>query len=157
MQHNEDLTIKLADERKKYDGLLHDRLILDEKLRLLKEQMGDDTEKVEESNEVLKELKSGNDDQSKTLEEQSTALNLEKKVQTKEEARNRDLNLKFAALTQKLDFIEANYDYKDNVKGMNLEMLKSLMKSNDQVNTTVTDFVGRMDNVKTEIDNIEIA
>jgi len=67
------------------------------------------------------------------------------------------LNLKFAALTQKLAFIEQNYDYKDNVKGMNLEMLKQLMKSNDQVNTTVQDFVGRMDNVKTEIENIEIA
>lgn len=67
------------------------------------------------------------------------------------------MNLKFAALTQKLAFIEQNYDYKDNVKGMNLEMLKQLMKSNDQVNTTVQDFVGRMDNVKTEIENIEIA
>jgi len=54
IQHNEDLTIKLADERKKYDGLLHDRLILDEKLRLLKESMADDTEKVEEQNEFLK-------------------------------------------------------------------------------------------------------
>jgi len=37
IQHNEDLTLKLADERKKYDSLLHDRLILDEKLRLMKD------------------------------------------------------------------------------------------------------------------------
>lgn len=157
IQHNEDLTLKLADERKKYDSLLHDRLILDEKLRLMKDQMGDDTEKVEEQNEVLKELKGDNDDSSKTLDEQTSTLTTEKKTKMMEEARNRDLNLKFAALTQKLAFIEGNYDYKDNVKGMNLEMLKSLMKSNDQVNNTVTDFVGRMDNVKTEIENIEIS
>jgi len=31
--------------------------------------MGDDTEKVEEQNEVLKELKGDNDDSSKTLDE----------------------------------------------------------------------------------------
>lgn len=37
MQHNEDMASKLADERKKYDTLLHEKLILAEKLRLLKE------------------------------------------------------------------------------------------------------------------------
>jgi hypothetical protein len=106
MQHNEDLTIKLGDERKKYDGLLHDRLILDEKLRLLKEIMGFDTEKVEEQNDILKELKASNDESSKQLDEVSAALEGERKLKLREEAQNRDLNLKFAALTQKLKFIE---------------------------------------------------
>lgn len=40
---------------------------------------------------------------------------------------------------------------------MDLETLKKLIKSNEQINSTVNDFVGRMDNVKTEIQNIEIA
>ena len=78
-------------------------------------------------------MKGGNEEQAKQLEEQTASLDYEKKVQLKEEARNRDLNLKFAALTQKLKFIEENYDYKENVNGMNLETLKQLMKSNEQV------------------------
>jgi hypothetical protein len=48
MQHNEDMANKLSDERKKYDNLLHEKLILAEKLRLLKEQMAEDTAKVED-------------------------------------------------------------------------------------------------------------
>jgi hypothetical protein len=60
-------------------------------------------------------------------------LDVEKKISTREEARSRDLNLKFAALTQKLAFIEENYDYKSNVTNMNLETLRQLMTSNNQV------------------------
>lgn len=47
IQNNEDLRIKLHEERSKYDSLLHERLVLDERLRLLKEQMAEDTSKVE--------------------------------------------------------------------------------------------------------------
>ena len=133
MQHNEDMANKLSDERKKYDNLLHEKLILAEKLRLLKEQMAEDTAKVEDQNRILAELRAVNDAESKTLEEQTALLDAEKKINTREEARSRDLNLKFAALTQKLAFIEQNYDYKSNVTNMNLETLRQLMTSNNQV------------------------
>lgn len=45
--NNADLEQKLGEEVRKYDQLLKDRLILDEKLKLLKEQMSEDSEKVE--------------------------------------------------------------------------------------------------------------
>jgi uncharacterized protein YlxW (UPF0749 family) len=106
MQHNEDMANKLSDERKKYDGLLHEKLILSEKLRLLKEQMAEDTAKVEDQNIKLAELRAINDTESKALEEKTALLDSEKKMNLREEARSRDLNLKFAALTQKLAFIE---------------------------------------------------
>lgn len=106
MQHNEDMANKLSDERKKYDGLLHEKLILSEKLRLLKEQMAEDTAKVEDQNIKLAELRAINDTESKALEEKTALLDAEKKINLREEARSRDLNLKFAALTQKLAFIE---------------------------------------------------
>ena len=99
MQHNEDMVNKLGDERKKYDTLLHEKLILSEKLRLLKEQMAEDTAKVEDQSRILAELRAVNDAESKTLEEKTSLLDAEKKLNMREEARSRDLNLKFAALT----------------------------------------------------------
>ena len=99
MQHNEDMVNKLGDERKKYDTLLHEKLILSEKLRLLKEQMAEDTAKVEDQSRILQELRAVNDAESKTLEEKTGLLDAEKKLNMREEARSRDLNLKFAALT----------------------------------------------------------
>ena len=65
---------KLRDEVKKFDTLLHERLILDEKLRLLKEDMALDSEKVEEQKEYMAELKQQNDENSATLEETQTEL-----------------------------------------------------------------------------------
>lgn len=55
--NNADLIQKLAEEVRKYDQLVKDRLILDERLRLLKNQMTEDSEAVEQQKEEIDELK----------------------------------------------------------------------------------------------------
>jgi len=40
------------------------------------------------------------------------------------------MNQKFAALSAQLQFIEESYDYQSNVKGMNMEIFRSIMRTN---------------------------
>jgi hypothetical protein len=68
---------------------------------------------------------------------------LAKKQNKFEEMRSRDLNKKFAALSAKLDFIEQGYDYKNNVQGMNLEVFRQLMQTNQSVRSVRLTIVGK--------------
>jgi hypothetical protein len=70
-----------------------------------------------------------------------------------EEAKSRDLNQKYAALAAKLEFIEKGYDYKGNVQGIQLEVLKEVMQKNSLVNEQLTNFVTKLD--YTKIDTVK--
>jgi RNA polymerase sigma factor for flagellar operon FliA len=59
-----------------------------------------------------------------------TEIETAKKLNVFEEARNREMNQKFAALSAQLQFIEESYDYQSNVKGMNMEIFRSIMRTN---------------------------
>jgi|LauGreDrversion4_2_1035121.scaffolds.fasta_scaffold314140_2 hypothetical protein len=54
---NEDVANKLREEREKYDLLLAGRMEIDEKLRLKKEKMSEDSKVVETQDAKLVELK----------------------------------------------------------------------------------------------------
>ncbi len=60
-----------------------------------------------------------------------------------------------AALKAKLTFIQTKYDFTSNVNVLNTDDFKSLVTSNDMVNLTVKEFVGRLDVVKEEIQKYE--
>jgi len=64
------------------------------------------------------------------VDEQQTAIETAKKLNLFEEAKNRELNQKFAALSAQIQFIEESYDYQSNVKGMNMEIFRSIMRTN---------------------------
>ena len=55
------------------------------------------------------------------------------------------------SLEAKLNFINAKYDFKSNVQILNSDDFRSLMTSNDQVNNTVREFVGKLEHVKEEL------
>ena len=63
-------------------------------------------------------------------DEQQAAIETAKKLNFFEEAKNRELNQKFAALSAQIQFIEESYDYQSNVKGMNMEIFRSIMRTN---------------------------
>jgi hypothetical protein len=54
-------------------------------------------------------------------------------------------------LKTKLDFIKSKYDFTTNVNVLNSDDFKVLMNSNDMVNTTMKDFMDRLDVIKTEV------
>ena len=60
-----------------------------------------------------------------------------KKTNKQEEDRNRELNQRFAALTAQLSFIEENYDSKSSVKGMSLDVFKTILETNRNVSLEV--------------------
>ena len=74
-----------------------------------------------------------------------------------EDAKHRHLQQQNTALTAKKNFIEANYDYTSNVSELNLETFKSVVQSNDQVNSTVGNFVSKVDDVKKEVQKILVS
>ena len=54
----------------------------------------------------------------------------------------------------KQEFIEANYDYTSTPNELNLEVFKKIVASNNDVNETVDNFVGKVDGVKKEVQKI---
>ena len=60
-----------------------------------------------------------------------------------------------AALKAKLQFIQTKFDFTSNVNLLNTDDFKTLVTSNDMVNLTVKEFVGRLDVVKEEIQKYE--
>lgn len=130
---NEDLSNKLKDEKKKFEDLLSGRQDIEEKIKRKTEKMNDDKLVVADQESKLAELRSLIDAEQAVYDEQSAELDLAKKQNKFEEMRSRDLSKKFAALTAKLDFIEQGYDYKGNVQGMNLEVFRQLMQTNQSV------------------------
>lgn len=84
-------------------------------------------------------------------EELAAKVEEEKKVNKIEEERFRKLAQMNAALRAKLDFIQQKYDFTTNVSVLNSDDFKSLMTSNEMVNTTIGDLMGRVNTIKTEI------
>ena len=58
-----------------------------------------------------------------------------------EEEKHRRVEQQHTAHMAKKEFIENNYDYTSNVNEMNLEIFKSIVASNTDVNETVNGFV----------------
>ena len=89
------------------------------------------------------------DDLTEKLDEQN-------KIKTKEDLRNRDLQRENTALTAKKKFIEAEYDYTGSVDGVgkNLKLFEEIIKSNQNVNNTVTNFMKRVEVTHKEVEAI---
>lgn len=79
---------------------------------------------------MISELSALIDAEQSVVDEQYAAIETAKKLNVFEEAKNRDLNQKFAALSAQLQFIEESYDYQSNVKGLNMEVFRSIMRTN---------------------------
>ena len=89
------------------------------------------------------------DDLTEKLDEQN-------KIKTKEDLRNRDLQRENTALTAKKKFIEAEYDYTGSVDGVgkNLKLFEEIIKSNQNVNNTVSNFMKRVEVTHKEVEAI---
>ena len=77
-----------------------------------------------------------------------------KKTNKIEEDRNRRVQQEFTALTAKMEFIEANYDYTTTPEEMQVHFFTDLKKSNEDVNKTVDAFKEKVEGVKTEVKTI---
>lgn len=130
---NEEVANKLREEKEKYDNLLAGRIEIDEKVSLKKNKMEEDVKAVEIQDAKLAELKSLIEADEKICAEQGLAIDEAKKINKQEEDKNREFNQRFAALTAQLSFIEENYDSKTQVKGMSLEVFKTILETNRNV------------------------
>jgi hypothetical protein len=129
-RNNEEVSSKLREEREKYDTLLAGRIEIDEKLRLKVEKKAEDESVVTAQELKLKELKELIEADEKLSSEQNLAIEEARKINKLEEDRNRELNQRFAALTAQLSFIEENYDSKSAVKGVSLDVFKTVLETN---------------------------
>ena len=149
--HNNELFAKLEEEKKKYEGLLDEKLEVDERLLLATKAFEETKVKLHDQEEVITKLRAQIEAQQKVTEELAAKVEEEKKVNKIEEERFRKLAQMNAALRAKLDFIQQKYDFTTNVSVLNSDDFKSLMTSNEMVNTTIGDLMGRVNTIKTEI------
>ena len=140
---NEDVANKLREEKEKHDSLLAGSLEIDEKVKLKKHKMEEDIKIVETQDNKLAELLALIAVEQKICDEQGLANDEAKKLNKIEEDKHRDLNQKFAALSAQLEFIEKGYDSYSSVKGINLEVFRSIMQTNQNVSKAVFKVLGQ--------------
>ena len=133
-----ELLAKLDEEKKKYEGLLDEKMDIDEKLALATKAYEETKERLKAQQEVIDKLKAQIEGQSKVTEDLNTKLDEEKKINKVEEERFRRLAQMNAALRAKLEFIQSKYDFTTNVNILQSDDFKQLMNSNDMVRIKVT-------------------
>ena len=138
IQHNQELIGKLEEEKKKYEGLLDEKLEIDEKLLQATRDLEDTKAKLAAQEIFIGELRAKIDAQSKITEDLNAKTEEEKKVNKVEEERFRKLAQTNAALKAKLEFIQSKYDFTTNVKVLNTDDFNSLMNSNNTVSPSLT-------------------
>ena len=150
-QHNQELQAKLEEEKKKYDGLLDEKLELDEKLDKTIKSLEFYKEKIHVQTEQIQKLKAEIEVQQRKTDDLSAHVENERKINKIEEERYRKLGQMNAALNAKLKFIQTKYDFTSNVNVLNTDDFKTLVTSNDMVRNTLcmhddlTDCIGELD------------
>ena len=150
-QHNQELQAKLEEEKKKYDGLLDEKLELDEKLDKTIKSLEFYKEKIHVQTEQIQKLKAEIEVQQRKTDDLSAHVENERKINKIEEERYRKLGQMNAALNAKLKFIQTKYDFTSNVNVLNTDDFKTLVTSNDMVRNSLrihddlTDCIGELD------------
>ena len=89
MQHNQELIGKLDEEKKKFEGLLDEKLEVDERLMLSTKSFDETKLKLKDQEEVIVKLKAQIEVQAKLTEELAAKVEDEKKTNKIEEERFR--------------------------------------------------------------------
>ena len=153
-QTNADLCQKLTDEKTNFNRLQEGRIRVEETLKRTQEVLAIDTEEVKEQDLILAQLKKEIEAEQAAvdaLEESVGAASVVKKAQ---DEKHRHVQQQNTALLAKQEFIEGNYDYTSTPNELNLEVFKKIVASNNDVNETVDNFVGKVDGVKKEVQKI---
>jgi len=143
VQHNQELISKLDDEKKKYETLLDEKLMLDEKLKVSTHNFEETKEKLKGQDEVITDFKAKIEKQTAVTDALALKLDEEKKINTTEEEKFRRLAQMNAALKAKLEFIQSKYDFTTNVNLLNSDDFKQLMNTNDMVSMFYMMIIGK--------------
>ena len=104
-QHNQELQHKLEEEKKKYEGLLDEKLEIDEKLKITNKNLDIIKAKLLQQEEIIAKLKAEIEKQNAVAEDLTGKVDDERKINKIEEERYRKLGQMNAALKAKLEFI----------------------------------------------------
>ena len=151
---NEDIQNKLRAEKETYDNELKAWIGLTETYDRLEEDFKVDTAVVKEQDDQLAELKKLIEAELAEVNKLEEAVQESNKIKKVEEDRHRRNQQEFTALTAKMEFIEANYDYTTTPEEMQVHFFTDLKKSNEDVNKTVDAFKSKVEGVKDEVKTI---
>ena len=150
----EDIQNKCRSEKENFDGLLRDKMDIEERLERKTKELEEDTATVDKQEELLAELKKQIEAEQAAVDEIEEDVVAQRKTKVTESERNRRVQQEHTALDAKKVFIEENYDYTSNVSDMNLDIFKRIVESNNDVNETVNGFVGKVSGTKKEVQQI---
>ena len=125
-------------------------------LELETERLKEDTETVTAQDEELAQLRAAIAAEQELVDDLTEKMDEQNTIKVKEDHRNRELQRENTALTAKKKFIEAEYDYTGSVDGVgkNLKLFEEIIKSNQNVNNTVTSFLERVAVTHKEVEAI---
>lgn len=155
-EHIEDYTLKLQDEKEKFDKLLNERLEIDKQLELCVKDFEDHKVITDDQDTQIGELKGDIEvleGEVKVLDE--TAVE-DRKTNDKVEGVYRKLAQKNAALKAKLHFLKKNFDVTKNVKKLNMDDFSQLTTSNNSVNDSIFSFVEKLKVLKQQTTELEM-
>jgi hypothetical protein len=118
ISQNEDTSIKLGEEKEKYDKLKEDRIRLEHTLSHNRATLKVDEAFNKDTGDLIKKIADEIAKIEEGLKKKIEEDEVEKKVNNEENKKNRHFLQRKSALTAKSTFIEENYDYCTNVKEM---------------------------------------
>ena len=107
---NDDLKNKLRNEKENYDNLLTDKMMKEEQLLRLREELKIDTAVVDEQDLLLAELKKQIEAEQIDVDALQEDVDAATIVNKKEDERNRRVHVDHTSHTAKIIFIEDNYE-----------------------------------------------
>jgi len=107
---NDDLKNKFRNEKENYDNLLSDKMMLEEQLLRLREELKIDTAVVSEQDLLLAELKKQIEAEQTDVDALQEDVDAATIVNKKEDERNRRVHVDHTSHTAKITFIENNYE-----------------------------------------------
>jgi chromosome segregation ATPase len=122
---------------KKYEGLLDEKLDIEERLEIVTKNFDELKTKIDTQHTQSDDLKLKIRDQTAIVEDLTAKVEEEKKVNKVEEEKYRRLAQTNASLRAKLEFIQRKYDFTANVNKLNSDDFKTLVTSNDMVSISI--------------------
>lgn len=154
-EFNETMTVKLVEEKEKFDKLTDAMITIKEEIKIKTAQFEEDTLAVDAQKKELEELNAKIAAEQTIVDDLTQKVNDGRKLRAVEEDKNRTLTATNAARKAKKEWIEKTYNYHENVEQLKPDIFAQITATNIDVNKQVELFAQKLSQVQTQFKTIK--
>lgn len=154
-EFNETMTVKLGEEKEKFDKLTDAMITIKEEIKIKTAQFEEDTLAVDAQKKELEELNAKIAAEQTIVDDLTQKVNDGRKLRAVEEDKNRTLTATNAARKAKKEWIEKTYNYHENVEQLKPDIFAQITATNIDVNKQVELFAQKLSQVQSQFKTIK--